>query len=1235
MDIKTANGSTSKASIWSDDLLGDILILPECPENLISQSKLIDENWFVKYYPAPDDHFQVSKDNVMIKFDRSNSNLYQSTTIRLLDKRPHRPQTQVIPPDRTMIQALSVHTTAGEHRQLSESDINNRFVQLHERLGHPSNQYLLKMIKSKVIECDITEEQARKAIQNLEECNVCTESKITKFPSRSTSHPNLLAKNPGENLHVDIMFYRRKMFLVAVDEYCGYCSTVNINAKDSITVWNALIKIRSRIMSFNPNFKIKKIKSDRDSAFNAIEDKLGELGIRLHRSEADGHDGMIERYIRSIKQVARSIEISISYTIHPDMIVPLIEHASQCLNLTTNNKLLDNGSNPWFVMSGERINFDQQLRVQFGEILIFLESYPNKNGSHEPRGKWGIVLGTDLNSSGVISVKLITTGRIVTRKHFKRMGGQPPKGIMDLLHAEGMKTELHYKDDDASDEDYSSNNDPDILSNENDEQIKNVEIAVVENNASNQEKDTQLQPNDNESIINDNVDDSMTSDQSYNASESHVPTTIKNHQKSDEVIEGQDRHATSNKAQESNTNTNENQSRQIDSSDNDPNNMNTPNVSISILGNKTQDQDPGTNKSKGSSIIRNNTIITRQRAAHLRNMQYPESESKSPIVENITEINKTRLEVQPIAPTSQNINHNISDDVQSRNMALTHLQPRVVTRNQLKISPKSSFLADEIQDHQPLDSLKSPYTYALLSLKEAKLRYPNKYDEVFNDELHQFIDQEVFDPIEPSDLRGESIIHALVLFNVKINGKLKCRIVANGRNQNKSDYLPWEISGSTASTASILAVLSACVLRDIPVSSVDIKGAYLNAEIKKKVIVKFNNECSDRLIKMRPELARYKTHDGYLYGRLNKALYGLAESAQLWQTHFTNTLKDLGYHPLVTDPCVLKHESTQDMIVIYVDDALICVKTQEERDRIHNFLEKRYNKIKIETPGSNFIYRGIEIKQNQKENIIELSQEGYINQLLSDNEDIVAGCPTPADQNLFKINSNSRFLNEKETKQFLSDISRLAWLASQCRPDIKIPTSFLASRVTVAREEDIKKMKRVFSYLFQTKHLKLKLTKEGGDQVNAFVDASYMTHDSCHGQNGILVRVGNNFVTGESKKQPLLAQSSTESEFLALNAGVNHVIKIRELMQELGFQQATSIVYQDNMSTIALAHKSGVSSKMKHMKLRELHVKQNIDNNIIKLTYCPTEHMVADILTKPTQGSTFTSLRDRMMNNTT
>ena len=128
------------------------------------------------------------------------------------------------------------------------------------------------------------------------------------------------------------MFYRRKMSLVAVDEYCGYCSTVNINAKDSITVWNALIKIRSRIMSFNPNFKIKKIKSDRDSAFNAIEDKLGELGIRLHRSEADGHDGMIERYIRSIKQVARSIEISISYTIHPDMIVPLIEHASQCEN---------------------------------------------------------------------------------------------------------------------------------------------------------------------------------------------------------------------------------------------------------------------------------------------------------------------------------------------------------------------------------------------------------------------------------------------------------------------------------------------------------------------------------------------------------------------------------------------------------------------------------------------------------------------------------------------------------------------------------------------------------------------------------------------------------------------------------------------------------------------------------------------------------------------------------------
>ena len=55
------------------------------------------------------------------------------------------------------------------------------------------------------------------------------------------------------------------------------------------------------------------------------------------------------------------------------------------------------------------------------------------------------------------------------------------------------------------------------------------------------------------------------------------------------------------------------------------------------------------------------------------------------------------------------------------------------------------------------------------------------------------------------------------------------------------------------------------------------------------------------------------------------------------------------------------------------------------------------------------------------------------------------------------------------------------------------------------------------------------------------------------------------------------------------------------------------------------------SDRTKHTKLRYFFIKQYIVSGEFDVTHCPTEMMVADILTKPLQGKQFKTLRDKLL----
>ena len=74
------------------------------------------------------------------------------------------------------------------------------------------------------------------------------------------------------------------------------------------------------------------------------------------------------------------------------------------------------------------------------------------------------------------------------------------------------------------------------------------------------------------------------------------------------------------------------------------------------------------------------------------------------------------------------------------------------------------------------------------------------------------------------------------------------------------------------------------------------------------------------------------------------------------------------------------------------------------------------------------------------------------------------------------------------------------------------------------------------------------------------------------------------------------------------------------------------IFYEDTMAVIHLMQNGrGTNSKSKHIHIRYFFMKQYFDNGDFKLVHCPTDLMIADILTKPLQGEQFLKLRAKLL----
>ena len=130
-----------------------------------------------------------------------------------------------------------------------------------------------------------------------------------------------------------------------------------------------------------------------------------------------------------------------------------------------------------------------------------------------------------------------------------------------------------------------------------------------------------------------------------------------------------------------------------------------------------------------------------------------------------------------------------------------------------------------------------------------------------------------------------------------------------------------------------------------------------------------------------------------------------------------------------------------------------------------------------------------------------------------------------------------------------------------------------------------------------------------------------------------MITVGWGPVFCKSTRQKLKSKSSTEAELIAVSDVLPQVIWTRDFLEQQGYDVGPAKLFQDNMSTIALAGKGqSTAERTRHIAIRFFFVKDRVDAGEIVIEYLPTEEMVADILTKPLQGDLFRRLRRLLLN---
>ena len=224
--------------------------------------------------------------------------------------------------------------------------------------------------------------------------------------------------------------------------------------------------------------------------------------------------------------------------------------------------------------------------------------------------------------------------------------------------------------------------------------------------------------------------------------------------------------------------------------------------------------------------------------------------------------------------------------------------------------------------------------------------------------------------------------------------------------------------------------------------------------------------------------------------------------------------------------------------------------------------------------------------------------------------------PIDPNQSLIKLKDDEQSVC-KNLQDYQAVIGCLTYALTISRLDLA--TSIGIIRKFMSKHwNHLKAVKRVLRYIKGSLNVGLKFAS-----CQTYVDVIGFTDADWAGDvverkstSGYVFQICGGTVSWRSKRQEIVALSSTEAEYIALSFAAQEPMWLRSFLKDLGYEQQTNILNEDNQGAIALSKNPDNHSGTKHIDVRYHYIRDLVEKKRVEVNYCPTNNNLADLMTK-------------------
>jgi hypothetical protein len=273
-------------------------------------------------------------------------------------------------------------------------------------------------------------------------------------------------------------------------------------------------------------------------------------------------------------------------------------------------------------------------------------------------------------------------------------------------------------------------------------------------------------------------------------------------------------------------------------------------------------------------------------------------------------------------------------------------------------------------------------------------------------------------------------------------------------------------------------------------------------------------------------------------------------------------------------------------------------------------------------------FLGLQIHQSERG--IFISQSKYLKEILKKfGMENCAPVSTPMTTSC-KLNKDDD-APEIDQTMYMSMIGNLLYLIAS-RLDIIQAVGLVGIFQENPKETHVLAVKRIFRYLQGTVDYGLWYPKDTNLVLKAYTNADWEgSIDDRKSTSGDAFFLGSCLVSWLSKKQTSISLSTTEAEYIVTTSCCTQVLWIKNNLKDIQVpcEQPVSIMC-DNTNAINLSKNLVQHSKTKHIPIKYHFLREQVQDQVVKLEYVPSKEKIVDIFTKPLPREPFEYLRHKL-----